>query len=48
MNLVFSIMGLIGVLLRKINPNKFQDNDIIYMNEIISITSEAFNNIDNS
>ena len=27
---------------------KFKDNDIIYMNEIISITSEAFNNIDNS
>ena len=25
MNLVFSIMGLIGVLFRKINPNKFQD-----------------------
>lgn len=27
---------------------KFKDIDIIYMNEIISITSEAFNNIDNS
>ena len=27
---------------------KFKVIDIIYMNEIISITSEAFNNIDNS
>ena len=27
---------------------KFKDIDIIYMNEIISITSEAFNHIDNS
>lgn len=25
MNLVFSIMGLIGGLFGKINPNKFQD-----------------------
>lgn len=25
MNLIFSIMGLVGVLFRKINPDKFQD-----------------------
>lgn len=31
MNLIFSIMGLVGGLFRKINPDKFQDLPSIIM-----------------